>query len=185
MSELIKTNETIEKDGFTVSIQFDQRKGFRKCVQRNGSNTLTKRAFLVKKSTYSEMMYFDKGDVAQVSFNVKLEDMAHICTKMDENWSCFSNNQQVFLANRLYDSLVATIKGKIMYCGSPQNEILLLFKKTADRLREKINNQLIKGDKSKTYENFSKIFSYLDIEAIAATEVSDFNPFTLVNHQLG
>lgn len=154
-----------------IYIEFDEKKGFRKCSHKKGLN----RPSAIKKGTYHDMLFFDNGEVKKVSFNnVKLEDIKSICKKLDQNWSDLGLNEKVFLGKRLHNSIVALIQKKVMR-GTDQRKLLAEFQFAMRALKNKIHVSMVEdweyGDRTHDTLSFSEIIKLVNIEAVENIKV--------------
>ena len=180
--EILSTNEVVTVDNYpygrlqcemTFSLEFTKR-GFRSV--RQSVNPKTGRINKPKKSTYSDIMVMykdsDTGHVKYMSISLNGDDAINTAMPfLNKYFDKFTEDQVKHICSCLASFLVASMKASVIYCGAELEHIKPLYDthiKTA-----------IKG--LKTGENvFNDI--KLDIGAIKAVEVPDYQPFKVVQY---
>lgn len=155
------------------SLDFDKKKGFRSVFQT--INPKNGRINAPKKGTYSpiEIMYYQEetNHVKHIVFDMNgTESINKSCKFLAEHFDKFTEEQIEYIYSHLFTMLKINMVANVRYCGSDIEVLKPIFESSLKLAVQGI----------KTKENlFAQI--NLDLDAIKATEVQNYNPFQVVN----
>jgi hypothetical protein len=184
MKTYLKTTETGATDDYpygrlkcraTFKVEFNPKRGFRSVFQT--INPKTQRQNAPKKGTYSPIMVVLKNDDGQFKFLTKLfhgfQSINVHSAWMATNFYLFTPEEIKYIYFHVVCVIRAEAKGMCDYCGANADGVIDVVGATV-----KILVNAIKSGKNV----FDQI--KIDIEALEALKVPDFNPFTITEYKM-
>lgn len=159
------------KCNMKLSIEFHKTKGFRSVTQssdskKGGWNN-------PKKSTYSPCLVWALNDEGKhVTYGLsfyKIEQLASQCKWLHENQGLFTKEQVEYLFGEIVTFLRATAQSYVRFCGSDFEQVMPLIQVAV--------NAAVLGYKTGDADKFLEIV--VDVDALEATKVPDFQPFKI------
>ena len=164
-----------KKTTATFALEHKKGKGFRTVFQT--INPKTGRINKPKKSTYSPVLLMHKNEeghfkYSQASF-YGVKGINDSCEFMAKNYAHFQPSEITDILNHLLMKLKVEIISTVQYCGADIEAVKALitpaFKKVVQGIKEQKNI-------------FGEI--KLDLEALKATHIKNYNPFVSTTHQI-
>lgn len=181
--KLIKTNEKVEVEnypyGFTLKTTLYDSMDFNKHGYRHVTQTInpkTGRLNAPKKSTYSTMMFRylnEDGHIKTIGFDLNGDESVNKATKfIAEHFDDFTPEEIKYFYVNVYMCSLSSAKASIAYCGAKVEDVKPLYVEFWTNCKKGMTDGL----------NYFSIL-ILDIEAIDATHIPDYNPFRIVESE--
>ena len=161
-----------QKCTMRLSIEFSPKKGFRSVTQSSNPKGGWNKP---KKSTYSPCLVWmlnDEGKHVMYGFSFyKIEQLTSQCKWLHENRELFTKEQIEWFFGEIVTLLRATAQSYVVYCGSKVGDVMPLIQVAVDAA--------MFGYQTGDVEKFLEIV--VDVDALEATKVPDFQPFTITH----
>jgi hypothetical protein len=155
-------------------LEFKKGKGFRHVSQT--INPKTGRLNAPKAGTYSDVLLLRKDENNHVKCGgtdfYGDAGMNKGCKLIADNFDLFTPEQIKHIYEVVLQKLVMSVKAIIIYCGAKKEDVLPLYQTAIDVAKEG----------HKTGSNLFNLIE-LDVQAIDATKVPDYNPFKITTYQ--